>query len=191
MRDFLRTIIPKFRRVLLIESGSRDLLEGLIPGIYRNHGSETVIDVVTCYAGAPRGLSESSSVYRLSEYFGSAGRKRLVETLRANGYTVCGIVCSGEVIMSRWKWYLAFHVPAKAFILNENGDYFWLDRAHAGLVWHFILFRMGLAGAAAAPILLRLLAFPFTVCLLVSYAIFVNLRRKLRFSPTFKQARDR
>ncbi len=182
MRGVLRTNIPKFRRVLLIESGSRELLEGLIPGIYKNHGSETVVDVVTCYASEPLGLAQDSHVYRLADYPGSAGRAKLVGVLRRNDYNVCGMICSGEVIMSRWKWYLAFQVPAKTFVLNENGDYFWLDRAHSGLIWHFALFRIGLAGAAAIPTLLRLIAFPFTLLFLVVFAAYVNLRRRFRLA---------
>ncbi len=181
MRDIIRTVIPKFRRVLLIESGSRDLLEALIPGIYKNHGVDTVVDVVTCYANEPAGL-RGGTVYHLGDFGGSMGRHRLVQTLRGNDYNVCGMICSGEVIMSRWKWYLAGHVPAKTFVLNENGDYFWLDRAHAGLIWHFLLFRMGLAGAAAVPTLLRLLTFPFTLMFLVGFATFVNARRRLRMA---------
>ena len=181
MRDVIRTVIPKFQRVLLIESGTRELLEGLIPGIYRNHGAGTVVDVLTCYAGAPLGLdAETSTVYRLADFQGAGGLKRIVATLRAANYNVCGIVCSGEVIMWRWKWYLALHVPAKTFILNENGDYFWLDRAHVGMVWHFLLFRLGLVGASAVPTILRLASLPFTICLLVGYAGFVNTRRWLR-----------
>ena len=179
VRGVIRTVIPKFRRVLLIESGSRDLLEALIPGIYKNHGVDTIVDVVTCYAGEPGGL-RSGTVYHLADFGGSIGRRRLVQTLRGNDYNVCGMICSGEVIMSRWKWYLAGHVPVKTFVLNENGDYFWLDRAHAGLIWHFLLFRMGLAGAAAVPTLLRLLTFPFTLVFLVIFAAFVNARRRLR-----------
>lgn len=182
MRGILRTNIPKFRRVLLIESGSRDVLEGLIPGIYQSHGAATIIDVVTCYAGEPLGLSSGSTVYRLADYSGPTGRGKLVSVLRANRYNVCGMICSGEVIMARWKWYLAYYVPAKTFVLNENGDYFWLDRAHAALIWHFALFRIGLVGAAAIPTLLRLIAFPFTLCLLIGFAVFVNLRRRLRLA---------
>ena len=180
MRDVLRTVIPKFRRVILIESGSRDLLEGMIPGIYKSHGDDTVIDVVTCYGGEPRGLRPSSTVFRLSDFQSGEGRTKLVAALRANRYNVCGMICSGEVIMERWKWYLAFQVPAKTFILNENGDYFWLDRAHAGLAWHFLLFRMGLAGAAAVPTLLRITVFPFTLIFLLGFAGWVNVRRRIR-----------
>ncbi|HEY3744500.1 MAG TPA: hypothetical protein VGL53_31875 [Bryobacteraceae bacterium] len=180
MRDVLRTVVPKFRRVLLIESGSRDLLETLIPGIYKAHGPDVLIDVLTCYGGDPAGLAASGTMYRLSSYGGSDGRRRLVDELRRNDYNVCGMICSSEVIMSRWKWYLAFQVPAKTFVLNENGDYFWLDRAHAGLAWHFLLFRLGLAGAAAIPTLARIITFPVTLGLLIGYAGYVNLRRKMR-----------
>ena len=180
MRGILRTNIPKFRRVLLIESGSRDLLEALIPGIYKNHGAGTVVDVVTCYAGEPKGLAATSTVFRLVDFGGAEGRGRLLAELKKQGYNVLGMICSGEIIMSRWKWYLACHVPAKAFILNENGDYFWLDRAHTSLIWHFMLFRLGLAGAAAVPTLLRLLTFPFTLLYLLGFAAVVNLRRRTR-----------
>jgi hypothetical protein len=181
VRGFVRSTVPSFRRVLLIESGSRDLLEDLIPGIYKNHGPNTIVDVLTCFGGEPRGLNPSTStVLRLSDYAGREGRKRLVSALRSNDYNVTGIICSGEVIMARWKWYLAYHVPAKTFLLNENGDYFWLDRAHAGLAFHFMMFRMGLAGTAAVPTLLRLAVFPFTFCFLVGFAAFVNVRRRMR-----------
>ena len=103
MRGVLGTAIPKFHRVLLIESGSRELLEGLIPGIYKNHGPSTEVDVVTCYAGDPGGLAVTSTVYRLADYSGSDGRVRLVNTLRGKNYNVYGMICSGEVIMARWK----------------------------------------------------------------------------------------
>ena len=170
IRHFFSTTIPKLRRVVLIESGSRDLLEGLIPGIYKNHGPDTVIDVVTCYAGTPSGLRATSTIYRLADFIGSEGRSRLVSALRSGGYSACGVICSGEVIMSRWKWFLGAQIPAKLFVLNENGDYFWVDRAHTSLIWHFLLFRMGLAGAAAVPTLIRVILLPATFATLVGFA---------------------
>jgi hypothetical protein len=180
VRDVLRKIVPKFRRALLIESGRRDLIEGLIPGIYKTHGNDAVIDVVTCFAGEPAGLKPASTVYRLSDYQGKDGRRRLVSDLKAADYNVQGMICSGEAIMASWKWFLALQVPAKTFILNENGDYFWIDRGHAGLIAHFVLFRMGLAGAAAIPTLLRMAAFPFAVVYLLWFAASRNLVRRIR-----------
>jgi len=49
--------------VLLIESGSRDLLEALIPGIYKNHGADVVIDVVSCFAGDPAGCETNGAPF--------------------------------------------------------------------------------------------------------------------------------
>ena len=31
--------------------------------------------------------------------------------------------------MTKWKWWLGAHLKSKIFILNENGDFFWLDWA--------------------------------------------------------------
>ena len=36
--------------------------------------------------------------------------------------------------MTKWKWLIALRIPAKVFIVNENGDYFWLHRDNAALI---------------------------------------------------------
>ena len=54
-------------------------------------------------------------------------------------------------IMTKWKWVLVQpRLPAKVFVINENGDYFWLDRGHSRAILHFALFRAGLTGSGAA-----------------------------------------
>ncbi|MEK7408311.1 MAG: hypothetical protein AAB225_24835 [Acidobacteriota bacterium] len=178
MRHFFRLRFPKVERILLVESGSRHLIENLLPTL-GEYWPEVPIDLVTCYAGKPAGL-DSSHAYRVSGYAGRAGRKRLYGELGAQGYAVMGIICSGEPIMTKWKWALAARVPAKVFVLNENGDFFWLDRSQLGTMCRFVLFRAGLSGAQAAPTLLRLLLFPFTVLYLLLYAAAVHTRRALR-----------
>ena len=30
--------------------------------------------------------------------------------------------------MTKWKWALAFRLPVKVLVVNENGDFFWFDR---------------------------------------------------------------
>jgi hypothetical protein len=164
-----------------VESGSRYLLEDLLPGIYGNHPELTACDVLTCFPGQPKTLDQKRGrVWRLSDYPGRAGRARLFEELRSRHYTVLGIVCSGEAIMTKWKWAAALRLPAKVFILNENGDYFWFDRGNLGTIRHFVLFRMGLAGGEAVTTLLRLALFPFTLTYLLLFAAYVHLRRWAR-----------
>ena len=139
------------------------------------------LDIVTCYAGVPRGFVESQGrLFRVADYNTGSARARFLKTAAASGYTAAGIICSGEPIMTKWKWALLARVPAKFFILNENGDYFWLDWSQWRTIRHFILYRTGLAGAGAVRTLARLALFPITLAYLLLYAATIHLRRKLR-----------
>jgi hypothetical protein len=172
---------PQPSRILLVESGSRHIIEGLITGLRRSYGEDFPVDLVTCFAGLPRGFRpESTRVYRVSLYRGRAGRSRLFRELEANRYSTVGMVCSDEPIMTKWKWAIALRLPAKVFILNENGDYFFLDCGHWRIMRQFVLFRTGLAGAGAARTLARVFLFPFTLTYLLLYATVVHLRRAVR-----------
>ena len=181
MRRFLSKQIPSFNRVLLVESGSRQLFEDLLPGLYEIHGDEMRLDLVTCYAGLPKSFRESQgTVYRIADYPGPDGRKQLYAQLRNRDYGVLGVICSAEPIMTKWKWMLAWKVPSKIFILNENGDYFWADRGQWKTLRHFVLFRAGLSGAGAVATLFRLAMFPLTLIYLLLFAATVHTRRKAR-----------
>jgi hypothetical protein len=181
LRYFFSRHTPPFTRVLLIESGSRDLFDDLIPGLREIYGDEMRLDLVTCYAGVPKGFRENAGeVYRVTDYAGREGRRRLYRILRGNRYTVAGIICSGEPIMTKWKWALAARVPAKFFVLNENGDYFWCDWSHWRTIRHFAAFRLGLTGASGIRTLARLAVFPLALLYLIGYAAFVHLRRWMR-----------
>jgi hypothetical protein len=181
MRYFFRRRVPALRRVLLVESGSRSLLDNLLPSLFKTYGDEMHVDLVTCYGGVPEGFRESvGAVYRVGDYNGRARRSQLYRELAANRYDVMGIICSDEPIMTKWKWALAARLRAKVFVLNENGDYFWLDYSHAGTMCHFVLFRAGLTGSGAAATIARLLFFPFTLAYLMMWAAAAHIRRKVR-----------
>lgn len=181
MRYFLRLRFPSVERILLVESGSRHLIEQLVP-ILRQYWPAAPIGLVTCYAGLPAVLAQepATEVYRVGDYQGRAGRRRLYRELAGRGYAVMGILCTGEPIMTKWKWALAWAVPAKVFLVNENCDFFWLDRSQLATLLRFILYRAGLSGAQAAPTALRLLLFPLTLLYLAAYAAWAHARRGLR-----------
>lgn len=180
MRWFISREIPPFTRVLLVESGSRHLVENLLPWL-DSADPEAHIDLLTCFSGAPAGLDAPvSSIFRVTDYTGRAARLQLLKRLAANRYTVCGIVCSGETLLATWKWIVAARLPAKIFVVNENGDLFWLDRGHWPSIRHFIAYRAGLTGAGAVRTLARVAVFPFTLLYLLLYAGAVHLRRKIR-----------
>lgn len=179
MRYFLRRRIPPFERVLLVESGSRNLLENLLHGLYASY-PEMQTDLVTCYAGLPRHFPEHGRVYRVTDYPGAKARRKLYAQLGANDYEIVVLICSGEPVMTKWKFVLGARLPAKLLILNENGDYFFFDRSNLHIIRELVLIRAGLYGADATKTLLRLIAFPFAFLYLVAYAATVHLRRKLR-----------
>ena len=183
MRLFLRRWTPPFTRALLIESGSRSLLENFIPWIYTTFGASSRIDVVTCYGGAPRGLDpDNSRVFNVADYGGPDGRGRLLADLLGRDHTVAALICSGEPIMTKWKLWLTWKLPLKMLVLNENGDFFWIDRTQWRLLVHFVLFRAGLTGEGAAARVAELLMFPLTLAYLLAFAGWVHLKRAIRMS---------
>lgn len=182
MRYFLRLRSPGHARVLIVESGPRQLLESFLPG-FREKNREEIesIDLVTCFSSEPAALpAETARIYRTADYNDPAGRKRLVQKLKANRYTTLVVLCADNPILLKWKAYLAWKLPAAVLIVNENGDYFHLNRANWSIIVEFALTRSGLQGASAAPTLARVVAFPFTFAYLLLSAMAVHLRRRVR-----------
>lgn len=178
MRLFLSKRVPDFARVLLVESGSRHLFETFLGGLYDAHPGVRA-DLVTCYAGPPQGFREEcGQVFNVNDYRESAARRKLAATLSAKTYSVLVIICSGEPILTKWKWVLAARVPAKILVLNENGDYFFADRGNLSIIRHFFLVRAGLTDGGAVRAIGRLTLFPFTLVYLASFALLAHVRRK-------------
>ena len=181
MRYFLTGRLPETTSILLVESGSRGLLEKVIPGLRQAWGEEIPIDIVSCFASLPAGFrAETTRIYRVADYQGREGRRKLYRELIGNRYSLMGIVCSGEPLMAKWKAALTWQVPAKVFVINENADYFWLDRQHLKPIRQFVFFRAGMGEAGAVRTLASLLSFPFTLLYLLLYATVVHGRRALR-----------
>ncbi len=175
---------PAGARILLIESGSRAILEGTIAHLQSGWGEGMPIDLVTCYAGLPAGLDDNAKVFHTADYATPELRQKLASELATRDYAYAGMICAAEPIMNKWKWFLAAKIPAKFFVINENGDYFWINRRNAKAMRGFVLVRMGLAGAGAVRTLGRLLIFPFAVLYLLLYAGVAHFRRFLRTKPT-------
>jgi hypothetical protein len=170
--------VPHLTRIVIVESGSREILDKLLPHLY-GHCPE--IDLVTCYGGAPSSFrADVGRMFQISDYPGPEGRTQLVNELNTRGHAAIGIVCAAEPIMTKWKWMLAARVPAKLFVINENCDMFWADYSQWRIILHFVFFRAGLSGAGAVTTIARLLVFPFTVLFLLAYAGVVHGRRALR-----------
>ena len=178
MRYFLSPRLPEAQSILLVESGARSLMEQLLPKLRGSWGGGVPIDLVTCYARLPQGFPpDATRAYRVNACRGWAAQRALRHELAANRYSHVGIVCSGEPVLTRWKWALALSLRAKVFVINENCDYFWLDRAHLSPLRELLLSRSGLAGAGAVRTLARIVSLPFTLAYLVLYATVAHGRR--------------
>jgi hypothetical protein len=183
VRHFLTRGDPPVNSILLVESGSRHLLERLISSLRQTWGEDVFIDLVTCYDELPQGFRpETTRLYSVADYRGRNLRRKLYRELAQNGYAFLGVVCSNEPLMTLWKWALAFQIPAKVFIINENADYFWLDRYNWRVLGQFALYRAGLGGSGAVRTVARVFSFPFTLLYLLLYATAVHTRRALRRS---------
>jgi hypothetical protein len=180
VRYFLSRREPPPTRLLLIESGARSLLEGILPHLRSAWASNIPTDLVTCYAGLPEGFAPDTIVYRVTDYSSPDGRKDLIRLLRSRQYSFAGMICSAEPIMTKWKLLIALRLPVKVFILNENGDYFWVHRDNAAAIRQFSLIRLGLSGAGAIRTLGRLLLFPLSVLFLLLYAFAAHSGRMVR-----------
>lgn len=180
MRYLFSRRAPAGTRLLLIESGSRALAEGILPHLQSDWAESYQIDLLTCYGGLPAGLREPAKVFRVADYGSPEKRRELIAELRSRDYAYLGMICSAESIMTKWKWLVALRVPARVFIINENGDYFWMHRENAAILREFALVRMGLEGAGAIRTLGRLLAFPFTFLYLILYAFSAHAGRAFR-----------
>src|SRR5579859_5117728 len=110
---YLTASYPGEPRVLLVESGSRSVMEAAIPRLRQVFGERAVFRLITCFSGSPAALDPSEPIARTQDHAAPADRTRLVRELRASGVNVIAIVCSGETIMQRWKWWLAWKLPAK------------------------------------------------------------------------------
>jgi len=163
-----------------VESGSRGVFDRLIPNLYEMYGETMEIDLVTCHQSTPAGFR--GRLYRVQDYSGPAGRKRLYQELTDRDYPLLGILCSNEPIMTKWKWMLAARLRSKVFVINEYGGYFWIDYAHWRNMAEFGRVRLGLSGSAVVPAIGRLLLFPFSLAYLLLFAVVVHTRRRIRIS---------
>ncbi len=180
MRYFFRRYIPPFTRVLLVESGSRGAFDALVPLLYQIHGETMELDLITCHQTTPVGFR--GRIYRVEDYSGPTARGRLFCELASNQYSALGILCSGEPIMTKWKWALVARLPAKVFVVNEFAGFLYLDWGNVRNLAVFARVRLGLSGAAATPAVVRLLLFPFALLYLLLFAAIVHTKRRIRIS---------
>jgi len=188
MLSFFASRATAFTRMLVVESGSRQILEAGLPRFRAVYGGGFPIDLLTCLPGLPRGLDEDSTeAFRVTRCRSNGDRRRLLRELRSRRYPLLGIICSGEPVMTPWKLAAMLMLPAKVVIFNENADFFWLDWSSRRTIRHFLLYRAGLLEDSAVDKLAQWAAFPFLLAYLALYTVGVHLRRAIRLARHRRQ----
>jgi hypothetical protein len=185
MRWFLSRAVPDPTRVLVLESGPRAVAERLIPRLREVFGPQTPIDLLTCLPSDPAGLRPAAGarepqVWRVTDCPDRRSRWRLLREIRSRGYPVTAVLCSDSPLMASWRTAALLVLPSKFLIVNENADFFWLDRGHWRNLLQLWMHRSGVFEESAVRAAARLAAFPFTLVFLMGYAGYVHGVRRVR-----------
>ena len=190
MRWFLSRGVPPVTRVLLVESGPREVAERLIPRLREVFGAHTPIDLMTCLPEVPNSLPAAPDglgpqVWRVSERHDRRARWGLLREIRARRYPVTAVLCANSPLMASWRTAALLLFSSKFLIVNENADFFWLDRGHWRNLLAMFMHRSGVLEESAVRAVARLVAFPFTLVFLLAYAGWVHVARtaRLAFGP--------
>jgi hypothetical protein len=174
---------PPFTKMLVVESGSRQILEAAIPKFRALFGDAAQMDLLTCLPGLPQVFHPAGArVFRVTDCRSGADRLRLLKELRSQGYPLLGIICSDEPVMTLWKLATVALLPAKVLVFNENADFFWLDWDHRKAIRQFVFYRAGLLDDSAVRKLMQLAAFPFLLAFLIAYAVYAHMVRACRLT---------
>ncbi len=140
-------------------------------------GAGIPIDVLGCRRAPLLGVESYADV---SESRTFSARLAILRRIRRGGYSVAGVLSSGDSTMALWKWAAIVVVPAKFLVLNENVDFFWIDRAHWTNAAALLQQRSGLGGESTVRAMAWFAALPFAALFLLSYAAWVHLARIFR-----------
>ncbi len=194
MRWFLSRSTPAVDRLLLVESGPRSVAEAVVPRIKKLFGEDVPIDLLTCLRTDPKGLTSdravlnagqnqdarASKVWRVIDCLDADSRWELLWRIRCERHPVTAIICAGSPILMSWKLATLALLPSKFLIINENADFFWLDRSQFSALTSLLTQRAGLRQDLAVRIVGRAILFPLTLIYLLGFAACVHGRRLVR-----------
>jgi hypothetical protein len=175
MRFFLTGRGPAVDRILLVESGSRHVLERAIAGMRRGF-PDARLELVTCFPGLPGGAS-FNRVWRVTDAPSLGAKWRMARAIAASRPPVAAMLFSGEPVLFNWKAALLLLLPSKFLLINENGDFFWLDRPNLPTLRQFVGARLGMNGEGMLRGVCRVVSFPFVLVFLLLVGVFTYAMR--------------
>ena len=177
MKYFFRRKIPVAGDILFMESGSPEVARRALEGI-RKIFPRARYHLCTCQPVPSTTMF--SSVFQVTDYPTGWEKLGLLFSFWRKGWEVLVILCTGEPLLWRWKILALAILPAKVIIVNENADFFWLDWGNRATLRRLMGIRWGVNLDEILFTMLRAVAFPFTLLLLLATAGFLYLRRARR-----------
>jgi hypothetical protein len=174
MNGFFQTAVPPIQDILLIESGSQGIFRRGLEGIRRSF-PDARLHLLTCWPDPPP--DPMASIHRVRDYASRREKLRLLGSFRKKPADVLAILCSNEPIMFSWKMLALAFIPSKTLIINENGDFFWLDWQNLQALRRFLQARWRILGQDFLQTVLLALIFPFTVLFLLTNTLRLYMRR--------------
>lgn len=181
MRGVLSSREASFDQILVVESCPRELTERFLRHAYEDQRSRRV-DLVTCYAGAPRAFDPSrGEIFSVHQPEIAGNRRKFISGLNASPYTLVAIFCAGTPVLNKWKWAIALRTRAKVLIVNERVDFFCFDLAGRRDARRLLADRVNLPVSIDVRAIAKALLVPFTIAFLLCYAGQAHVRRLIRF----------
>jgi hypothetical protein len=175
MKYFFTGRGPAVDRILLVESGSRHVLERAIAGMTRGFPGVR-LELCTCLSGLPSG-ADFDRVWRVTDAPSMSAKWQMARAIAASRPPVAAILFSGEPILFYWKAALLLLLPSKILLINENGDFFWLDGPNLPTLRQFVGARLGMNGEGMLRGVCRVVSFPFVLVFLVLAAALTYMTR--------------
>ncbi len=183
MRYFFSPRIPAAPRILLVESGSRHILERASRSLGAMFPTAQ-FDLCTCFADLPATPVAGAwhDVWRVTDAHGLSAKLAMALRIARSRPPVAAMLMTGEPIMFHWKMAFLVLLPSKLILVNENGDFFWLDRSNLAPLRQFVGARWGGGGEDAFRGLFRILLFPLVFLFLLISGALTYLGRWMRLA---------
>ena len=184
MRWFFSRTVPPISRLLLVESGPRNVTEEILPRLRERFGKTIAIDLLTCQSDDPiafkKGNAKDAQSWCVADYQDANSRWDFLCSVGYRYYSVCVVLCANSPIMLPWKLSVLLMLPSKFVVVNENADCFLLDYKHLSDLKNLCLHRVGVQPDLTVRLLARALIVPFTLTHLLVYATIMHARRLVR-----------
>ena len=172
---------PPLRRVLLIESGSRQAADQFLQGLY---GSEDCVqvDVITCFAMPPESFQGGrGQVFFVTDPAIAGRRRQFIRNIAFTPYDVVAVLQTGSSVLRKWKWAITLLTRAKILLVQENANSVFLDYAYLRPTKQIDAPRLRREQVAQLRLVGEVLLMPLTIGYLLLYAGSAHFRRLLQF----------